>query len=351
MSEVKQLEGWAAMEKGSTHFEPYSYTKTLGENDVEIRITYSGMCASDYHQVNGEWGPGGIFPMVPGHEIVGNVVSKGSAVTDLEIGDRVGVGAQVLSCMGDSCNSCSRELESYCPKIVFTYNSKYENGEVAYGGYAKGIVCHSHFAVKIPDALPTEKVPPLFCAGVTVFDPMDYFDVRNKKVAVIGIGGLGHLAVKFAVALGNEVVGVSRTDSKKEDCMSWGCSDYIPMNDPEQVEKYKGYFDAIVCTVNGVGADWDAYFSLIGYEGTFIVVGLPPGKFEFNAHNITAKRVKFAGSMIGSPAAIVKMLDLAAEHNILPDVQVWPVDQLDEAWESFLAGKPRYRYVLHVQDE
>jgi len=344
----KKFEAWAAMEEGAMHFEPYQYTPpALGDDDVELKVIYSAMCASDYHQVLGHWG-NKIYPLVPGHEIVGEIVAKGANVNHLELGDKVGIGAQRLSCLQDDCSLCSRNYEPYCDKCVWTYNHRYWDGEPTYGGYAKSVRCHSYFTIKIPEKLPLKEVAPLFCAGITVYDPLDHFDVRGKKLAVLGIGGLGHLGVKYGVALGNEVVGVSRTTSKREDCLSWGAADHIATDDPEQLKKYKNYFDVVLCTVNGDDAPWNEYFKLCAFEGEFIFVGIPNDKINFDAGYVLPQRLNVTGSEIGSPVVIKKMLDLSAQHNILPVCEIWPISKLDEAWEAFIEGKPKYRYVLDI---
>jgi uncharacterized zinc-type alcohol dehydrogenase-like protein len=322
----------------------------LGDDDVELKIIYSAMCASDYHQVLGHWG-NKIFPLVPGHEIVGEVVAKGKNVTNLNVGDMAGIGAQRLSCLESDCVHCSQHYEPYCDKCVWTYNHRYWNGEPTYGGYAKSVRCHSYFTIKIPDVLPLDRVAPLFCAGITCYDPLDHFDVRGKKLAVLGVGGLGHLGIKFGVALGNEVVGVSRTSNKREDCLSWGCIDHIALDHPEQMKKYDNFFDVVLCTVNDNTAPWDEYFKLCKFDGEFIFVGIPNGPFEFNTGYVLPRRVHITGSEIGSPVVIKKMLDLSAEKNILPDVEMWPISKLDEAWASFIQGKPKYRYVLDLSDQ
>jgi len=343
----EKFEAWAVLEQGGS-FTNFSYTpKTRGENDVDITIECCGMCASDIHQVDSGWFPS-IYPIVPGHEIIGRISSVGNQVTRFAIGDRVGVGAQCFSC--SKCDACNEKEENYCPKRVFTYNSRYEDGTVTYGGYAKSIRLHENFVVGIPDGLDSRAAAPLLCAGVTVYDPLTRWNIVGKKVAVLGVGGLGHLGVKFSVALGAaETVGISRSANKRDEVLALGANDYIATSVEGQLEEYYGYFDFILCTVNEP-AVWDKYLRLLKRGGIINFVGNPDGEFNVPARPLIDWRIIFTGTVIGSPSKIEEMLALCVQRNILADVQVYPIDQVNKAFEDFRAGLPRFRYVLQIQD-
>jgi len=332
---------------GST-FQPFSYQpKARGPNDVDIAIECCGICASDIHQVDSGWGPA-TYPIVPGHEIVGRVTAIGTHVSRFAVGDRVGVGPQALSCF--SCSSCNEQEEQYCNKRVFTYNSKYPDGTPTYGGYAKNIRIHENFAVGIPPGLDSRAVAPLLCAGITCYDPLARWNIAGKKVAILGVGGLGHLGVKFSVALGAaETVGISRSANKRDEVLRLGATDYVASSDKSQLDKYLGYFDFILCTLDKPD-DWNVYINLLKTGGMMNFVGIPDGPFLLPAGPLVFNRKVFTGTVIGSPSKIEEMLALCAEKNILSDVQVYPIEEVDTAYVDFRAGKPRFRFVLQIQD-
>lgn len=337
MSET--FNAWAVVEHGK-EFVKWSYRpKALGHHDVDVKIICCGICASDIHQVDNGWG-GTTYPIVPGHEIIGHVIAKGKDVTRFNVGDRVGVGAQVLSCL--DCEECHNHDETYCPKRVYTYNSKYETGENTYGGYATHIRVHEHFTFLIPEGLDSFGAAPLLCAGATTFDPLMRYRVVGKKLGVLGVGGLGHLAVKFGVALGNEVVGISRNPDKRDEVLALGAVDYISTRDKDKLKEYNGYFDFILSTINDIEQeDFERYLSLLKPHGTFMLVGVPNGQFVCPVGQCVFWNKQITGTLIGSPSRIEEMLRFCKQHNIVADVQVYPIDRVNEAFEHFREGKPR----------
>jgi len=286
---------------------------------------------------------------VPGHEIIGKVIRIGNSVTRLKIGDRVGVGAQCLSCL--SCEECDNHEESYCNKRVFTYNGKFETGEISRGGYAKHIRVDENFAIKIPDNLDSFAVAPLLCAGITTYDPLVRYNVVGKKLAVLGVGGLGHLGIKFGVALGNEVVGISRNPDKRDEVLALGAKDYISTKNEDQIQKYTNYFDFILCTIDTIGPeDFRKYLGLLKSHGTINLVGIPDGPFIMPVSQCVFSNKQITGTAIGSPSKIEEMLKFCSENNIVADVQVFPIEKVNEAFVAFREGKPRHRYVLQIEN-
>eukprot|EP01130_Rhizamoeba_saxonica_P017222 TRINITY_DN8259_c0_g2_i1.p1 TRINITY_DN8259_c0_g2~~TRINITY_DN8259_c0_g2_i1.p1 ORF type:complete len:367 (+),score=81.23 TRINITY_DN8259_c0_g2_i1:49-1101(+) len=350
MSDTR-FSGKAVLE-ASYHLEDYNYEpRPLGPDDIELDIICCGICGSDLHQGSEGW-LSSAFPMIPGHEIVGNVVQKGENVDRFEIGDRVGVGAQVFSCHTDDCIYCANHNHHLCRKRVFTYNDKYVDGHASQGGYATGVRVQNHFAFKIPDNLSSAEVAPLLCAGITTFRPLDFHNVRNLKVGVAGIGGLGHLGIKFAVALGNEVKGISRSKAKEEDVISWGGVGIVSSSDKQEMKAHRNYFDVILNTIDGADLNWQPYFELLKPFGKFLNVGLPDGKIhKLPTDVIVANELTYTGSLIGPPGQIEEMLQLASEHEITADVTEYPLANVNQAWQDFRDGKPRYRFVLRVRDE
>jgi len=327
-------------------FKPFKYSpRPLGKKDVDVKIHYCGMCASDIHQVDSGWGDS-IYPIVPGHEIVGEIIGKGEEVHDLAIGDRIGIGAQCWSC--HQCNQCTLHEETLCSKRVFTYNDRFNDGAVAYGGYAKHIRCDSRFAFKIPDNLPSESVAPLFCAGATVYSPLKHFGVTSgQRLGILGIGGLGHLAVKFGKALGCHVTAISSHADKEAECKKLGADKFLLNSDPNQMKSAERSLDVILSTIN-VNVNWTDYFNLIKPDGKLIFVGLPDENISLKANDFVSQRISICGNPIGSPTAIKEMLKLASEKNVVADVTVWPLEQVNEAFKNFREGKPHFRYVLKM---
>jgi len=285
--------------------------------------------------------------MVPGHEIVGTVLAKGSNVTKFKEGQRVGIGVQVLSCR--SCQYCNNKLEQYClsPSSVYTYNAKYPDGFGAYGGYSKRMRVHQHWTYEIPDNLDSAEVAPLFCAGATVFEPLRRFGVgKGHKVGIVGIGGLGHLAIQFAVAVGAEVTAISHSPSKKELAAKLGAHSFICT--PEEKHKAKDTFDYLLSTDNA-SSDITDILRLLKPLGQLVLVGLAEEKMKFTPNAVVNGRT-IHGSTIASPSRIQEMLRVASEHNIKAHVKVFPIDKVNEALAGVRQGKPRFRYVLKIQD-
>jgi alcohol dehydrogenase (NADP+) len=341
-----KIKAWACLEKGG-QIQPWEYEpRQLGADDVEIKITHCGMCGSDLHHIDSGWRPG-IYPMVPGHEIVGHVIAKGSNVKDFELGQRVGVGAQAMSCL--ECDECHNHLESYCEGMVTTYDSKYPDGAVAYGGYATRVRVHQHFTFAIPENLPSEGVAPLFCAGITVLSPMLKHGVKEgTKLGVIGIGGLGHMGIQWGRALGATTVAISHSKSKEQEAYELGATDFI--YNEEQKKKHRRSFDFIVCTVNYDNIDLSQYLSLLKVDGQFIMVGAPETPIQLSVFSLIKSRISVSGSAIGSPEEIRYMLKLASEKNVIAKTQLFAMHEVNEAIKQFREGKPHFRFVLEIKE-
>jgi uncharacterized zinc-type alcohol dehydrogenase-like protein len=320
--------------------------RELGPKDVFIEIKYAGICHSDIHTARGEWGEIE-YPLVPGHEIAGIVTEVGSEVTKHAVGDRVGVGCMVDSC--GECANCTKGLEQYCLNgMTGTYNdvNKYGDGERTQGGYSTHIAVTEDFVLRIPEGLPLDKAAPLLCAGITTYSPLRHWNAGpGKKVAVIGLGGLGHMAVKLAHAMGAEVTVLSRTLSKKEEGLQLGASEYYATQDPETFEKLAGKFDLIINTVSAV-VDLNAFLSLLATDGALVNVGAPAEPLAVDAFSLIPSRRTFAGSMIGGIAETQEMLDFCAEHGLGAEIEVISADEIDAAWKRVLASDVRYRFVI-----
>ncbi|MGF9696469.1 MULTISPECIES: NAD(P)-dependent alcohol dehydrogenase [Paenibacillus] len=320
--------------------------RELRPDDVLIEIKFSGICHSDINSVNGEWG-GGMFPMVPGHEIAGIVREVGSDVTKFRVGDRVGVGCFVDSC--GECEYCLKGEEQYCTKgAVQTYNSLDYDGNPTYGGYSQKIVVTERFVVRIPDNLELDVASPLLCAGITTYSPLKHWNVGpGKKVAILGVGGLGHLAIQYAHALGAEVTVLSRTIDKKSEALSLGADHYFATSDSETFTALAGRFDLILNTVSS-NLDVDAYLSLLRVDGTLVNVGAPGRPDQYNVFSLLLGRRSIAGSLVGGIRETQEMLDFSAEHGIAPKIEVISADQVTEAYERVLRSDVRYRFVMDV---
>jgi len=342
--------GYAAQD-ASGDMKPWAFEhRDLGPNDVHVKIVACGICHSDVHQARGEWG-GEIFPMVPGHEIVGYVESVGSAVTKVKVGDKAGVGVFVDSCR--TCTSCSNDEENYCTKRVPSYNGRLlKDNSVTYGGYARDIVCEDKFVFRFPDSLDIYKGAPLLCAGITVYSPMKKFgmDAPGKKIGVVGLGGLGHMAVKFGVAFGNEVTVISRSESKRKEAMEdLGAHKFINSSDPGQLAAAKFTLDFIVDTVSAE-KDMDLYMSLLGVDGTLVTVGLPPKGFQLKIApgSLINFRKSIVGSVVGSVKETQEMLEYCAEKGISSVIEKVPMDYINKAWERMMKSDVHYRFVIDV---
>ncbi|MBC7381911.1 MAG: NAD(P)-dependent alcohol dehydrogenase [Bacteroidia bacterium] len=332
----------------SAPLEPWSFERREpGPHDVAFDIQYCGVCHSDLHQVRDEWGRSK-YPMVPGHEIVGRVTKVGSDVKKFKVGDLAGVGCLVNSCR--ECNNCEQGLEQYCTNgSVGTYNSFERDGVTqTYGGYSNHIVVNEDFVLHISDKLPLAAVAPLLCAGITTYSPLRYWKVgKGHKIGVLGLGGLGHMAVKFAVAFGAEVTMLSHTAAKEADAKKLGAHKFVLTSNTQNLDAVKGYFDFIIDTVSAPH-DYNLYLSLLKTNGVHICVGAPPTPTEIIGFNLIGGRKSLAGSMIGGIPETQEMLDFCAEHHIVSEIEVIAMKDINEAYERMLNGDVRYRFVIDL---
>ncbi|MEH7417022.1 NAD(P)-dependent alcohol dehydrogenase [Neobacillus drentensis] len=320
--------------------------RNLRPDDVLIDIKYCGICHSDIHNAHNDFGSG-VFPMVPGHEIAGVVTAVGSEVTKFAVGDRVGVGCFVDSC--GECEFCLRGEEQFCKKgVVVVFNSIGYDGNLTYGGYSQKIVVKDKFVVRIPDGMDLAVASPLLCAGITTYSPMKHWNVGpGKKVAIVGMGGLGHLAVQYAHTMGAEVTVLSQTMNKKEEAFGFGADYYFATSDPATFTELAGRFDLILNTVSA-NIDVDAYLSTLNVDGTLVNVGLPNKPDQYNVFSLFAGRRSIAASNVGGIWETQEMLDFSAEHGIAPMIEVISADQVDEAYERVLRSDVRYRFVIDM---
>jgi uncharacterized zinc-type alcohol dehydrogenase-like protein len=318
--------------------------REAGPHDVLIDIKFAGICHSDIHQVNEGWGEA-IFPMVPGHEIAGVVVEVGSEVTRHAVGDRVGVGCMVDSCR--ECEFCLRGLEQYCANgNTMTYNGIDRRGDVTYGGYSRQIVVDENYVVRIPDGLPLDVAAPLLCAGITVYSPLKHWGVApGRKVAVVGLGGLGHMGVKIATALGAEVTVLSQSLRKKDDGLKLGAHDYRATSDPATFSELAGKFDVILSTVSAP-LDFGAYLGLLRTDGAMVNVGAPEEPISLNLFRLLGGRKTLAGSMIGGIAETQEMLDFCAEHGLGAEIELISAEEINTAYDRVQSSDVRYRFVI-----
>jgi uncharacterized zinc-type alcohol dehydrogenase-like protein len=319
--------------------------RDLGPRDVLIKIAYAGICHSDIHTGRDEWGEAH-YPLVPGHEIAGVVEDIGSSVDRFAVGARVGVGCMVDSCR--TCESCTSGLEQYCLNndIVWTYGSVGRDGRWTDGGYSSHIVVDQDFVVSIPDGLALDVAAPLLCAGITLYSPLKHWGAGpGKKVAIIGLGGLGHVGVKIAHALGAEVTVLSQTLSKKDDGLAFGAVDYYATSDDATFTDLAGRFDLIINTVSTT-LPMEKYLSLLRLDGTLVLVGIPPEPQSLEVGALLDGRRRWAGSSIGGIRETQEMLDFCAEHGIGAEIEVISGEQIDRAWERVVASDVRYRFVI-----
>ena len=318
--------------------------RDVGPNDVQIDIAFAGVCHSDIHQAREEWGKA-IFPMVPGHEIAGVVTQVGSDVSKHKVGDRVGIGCFVDSCR--ECENCLAGEQQFCVKgNVPTYNGRQYSGEETYGGYAKQIVADENYVLSIPEGIALDEAAPLLCAGITTYSPLKHWGAGpGKKVAVVGMGGLGHMAVKIAHAMGAEVTVISQTLSKQEDGLKLGADHYYASSDPETFKQLRSSFDLIINTISA-DMDIDAYARTLRLNGTMVFVGLPENPQSFGAGSLIGGRRSLAGSNIGGIPETQEMLDFCAEHHIGAEIETISADDIDDAYERVVGSKVRYRFVI-----
>ncbi|HYB35676.1 MAG TPA: NAD(P)-dependent alcohol dehydrogenase [Mycobacterium sp.] len=315
-----------------------------GPHDVVIEIEFAGICHSDIHTVKAQWGQPN-YPVVPGHEIAGVVTAVGSEVTKHKVGDRVGVGCFVDSCR--ECSSCLAGLEQYCrPGMTTTYNGIGKDGQPTYGGYSGAIVVDENYVLRIPDALPLDAAAPLLCAGITLYSPLRHWNAGpGKRVAVIGLGGLGHMGVKLGKAMGADVTVLSQSLKKMEDGLRLGASHYYATSDPDTFKKLRNGFDLIVNTVS-VNLDLGEYLKLLDVDGTLVELGIPEHPMAVPAFALALMRRSLAGSNIGGIAETQDMLNFCAEHGVTPEIELIEPDYINEAYERVLASDVRYRFVI-----
>lgn len=336
--------------KGATLLlEPFDFTRRdPGPQDVVIRIHYCGICHSDIHQARNQWG-GSIYPMVPGHEIAGEVIDIGQAVTRVKRGDPVGIGCFVDACR--QCAACKDHEEQFCEKhCVKTYNDVEMDGKTpTFGGYSTQIVVNENFVLTLPKHLPLANTAPLLCAGITTWSPLKRYGAgKGSRVAVAGLGGLGHMAVKLAASLGAEVTVLSHSPDKEADAARLGATGFVLTNQPAAFKRLAGQFDLLINTVSAPH-DTNQYLSLLGRGGTMVIIGVPEKQqMALQPFALIAKRRQVAGSLIGGIRETQEMLDYCGQHNISADVEIISPDQINEAYERTLKGEVRYRFVIDL---
>lgn len=341
------VKSYAALSK-STDLEPFSFERrSVGDKDVLIDILYCGVCHSDIHTARSEWGPT-IYPVVPGHEIVGRVAEVGAGVTKFKVGDIAGVGVFVDSCR--KCDCCKSDLEQYCDEgMTGTYNGYERDGKtVAYGGYSSRIVVDEHYTLQIPFTSQLEAVAPLLCAGITTWSPLRYAGVgKGHKVAVLGLGGLGHMAVKFAASFGAEVTMLSTSPSKEADAKRLGATHFILSTDEAAMNKAANSFDFILNTVSAPH-DINKFLNLLTVNGTLLLVGIPPEDSRISAVKLISKRRSILGSMIGGIKETQEMLNYCAEHQIVSDIELIAMKDINTAYSRVLRSDVKYRFVIDM---
>lgn len=341
------VKGYAA-QSPTTDLAPWNFQRRdVGPHDVQFDIAYCGVCHSDLHQIRNEWFPG-IFPMVPGHEIVGRVIKVGSQVRKFKVGDLAATGVMVDSCR--KCVNCLNHLENYC----LNGNSQTYNGleqdkvTPTYGGYSKTIVVNEDFVLHISEKLDLAATAPLLCAGITTYSPLRHWKVgKGHRLAVLGLGGLGHMGVKFGVAFGADVTVISTSPSKEKDAKKLGAHGFLVSTDPKQMEAAKNSFDFILDTVSAVH-DFNMYMSLLKTDGIHICVGLPPKPAEIRLFTLLDARRSLTGSGTGGLRETQEMLDFCARHNIVSDIEIIDIRDITKAYERMLKGDVRYRFVIDI---
>ncbi|CAN5480492.1 NAD(P)-dependent alcohol dehydrogenase [soil metagenome] len=337
-----------AAQNATSPLTPFGFDRReVGPNDVLIDILYCGVCHSDIHQARNEWG-GSIFPMVPGHEIVGKISKIGKQVTQFNVGDLAGVGCFVDSCR--TCVNCQEGLEQYCERgMVGTYNGLEKDGKTpTYGGYSSQIVVDENYTLHISPNLQLERVGPLLCAGITTYSPIMHWKIGNgHKVGVLGLGGLGHMAVKFAVSLGSEVTVLSSSKSKEADAKKLGAHNFAYTGNEDNLKSLSNHFDFIIDTVSA-SHDLNLYLRLLKRDGTHIVVGVPSAPAQVHHFSLIGGRKQLGGSLIGGIKETQEMLDLCADRNIMSDVEVIAMKDINTAYERMLKNDVKYRFVIDM---
>ncbi|KAF9085034.1 hypothetical protein BGX27_003639, partial [Mortierella sp. AM989] len=337
------INGWAST--GTATLKEFSYhPRPLGPKDVEVEISHCGICGSDIHTITSGWGELKLGPCIPGHEIVGKVVAKGSE-SHHNIGDLVGVGAQVDSC--GECIECKKGFDQFCSSKAFTYNDTFKDGRggLTYGGYADRLRVNGEFAFKIPEQISAAEAAPLLCAGITTYSPLKHHGAGpGKKVGVIGIGGLGHLGIQWAHALGcDEVVAISTSDSKRDEATKLGATKFVNSKKPEDMKAAAHSMDIILCTSFATDTNWGEILSLVANHGKLVLLALPEKPLSIPGNSLISRAVSIVGSLIGGKPDIAEMLQIAAEKNVRPWIEKMPMSDANAAVKHMMEGRPRYR--------
>ena len=341
-----ETKGYAAS-AAKAALQPFSFERRdPRERDVAIDIKFCGICHTDIHQAHGEF-PNSIFPMVPGHEIAGLVTAVGSAVTKFRVGDKVGVGCMVDSCR--TCPQCQKGLEQFCASTaIWTYNSRDKDGTPTMGGYSDNLVVDENYACRMPDHLPLGACAPLLCAGITLYSPLKHWNAGpGKQVAIIGLGGLGHMGVKIAHAMGAEVTVLSHSPRKEADSRRLGADHFHATSDPATFNGLQGRFDLMINTVSAA-LDWNQYTRLLAVDGSFVVVGIPDKSISIEAFPLILGRRSIGGSLIGGIRETQEMLDFCGRHQVTCDIEMIPIQAVNEAYERVLKSDVRYRFVIDM---
>ncbi|XP_015963337.1 8-hydroxygeraniol dehydrogenase-like [Arachis duranensis] len=343
----KKAYGWAARDPSGV-LSPFNFSRReTGEQDVAFKVMYCGICHSDLHMLKNEWG-NTTFPIVPGHEIAGVVTEVGSKVQNFKVGDKVGVGVLVGSC--NSCQGCAANLENFCPQMILTYSAKNKDGTITYGGYSDSMVVDERFAIRIPDNLPLDVAAPLLCAGITVYSPLRYFglDKPGLHVGVVGLGGLGHVAVKFAKAFGAKVTVISTSPNKQKEAIErLGADSFLLSKDQDQMKAAMYSLDGIIDSVSAVHP-LAPLLALLKPNGKLVMVGLPEKPLELPMFSLCTGRKMIAGSCIGGLKETQEMIDFAAKHNVKPEIEVIAMDYVNTAMERLAKADVKYRFVIDI---
>ncbi|OIT29592.1 PREDICTED: probable cinnamyl alcohol dehydrogenase 6 isoform X1 [Nicotiana attenuata] len=345
---TQNVSGWAAHDS-SGKITPFTFKRREnGENDVTIEILYCGMCHTDLHHVKNDWGFT-MYPVVPGHEITGIITKVGSNVTKLKDGDRVGVGCLAATCL--KCEYCKDSQENYCDQVQFTYNGIFWDGTITYGGYSNMLVADHRYVVRIPDNLAMDRAAPLLCAGITVYSPLkdnNLVKTQGKRIGIIGLGGLGHVAVKFGKAFGHHVTVISTSPSKEQEAKhNLGADDFILSTNPKQMQARKRTLDFILDTV-AANHSLGIYLELLKVNGTLVIVGAPEKPIDLPAFPMIFGKRNVKGSMIGSIEETQEMMDLCGKHNILSDIEIITTDQINEGLDRLAKNDVKYRFVIDI---
>nr|QSL78024.1 Alcohol dehydrogenase like, zinc-type 3 cytoplasmic [Nigella sativa] len=339
--------GWAARDSSGV-LSPFNFSRRAnGDNDITLKVLYCGICRSDLHSIKNEFGMS-IYPMVPGHEIVGIVTQVGKNVKKFKVGDKAGVGCLVGSCR--SCDSCAQDLENYCSKMIVTFMAVDKDGTRTYGGYSNMLVVDEHFGINFPNDIPLDAAAPLLCAGITMYSPMKYFGLctPDMHLGIVGLGGLGHLGVKFAKAFGMKVTVISTSISKKKEAIEQlGVDEFLISKDPQQMQAAAGTLDGIIDTVSATHPLLPL-LGLLKNHGKLVMVGVTEKPLELPAFALLGGRKLIAGSMIGGIKETQEMVDFAAKHRITADIEVIQIDYVNTAMERLLKGDVKYRFVIDV---